>query len=110
MTEPATYKQVKTLQQYNVPGAENFSKQDATAKIGELFEAANVETAKPGEFVKPKIQYPTHRSDDSKKTMYVSYAKDIFIAALDDSQTKDMPVEEVMDMSIKLVKQAKEAF
>ena len=48
---------------------------------------------------------------DKKTTMYTSYAKDIFIALLE--QTKDddtITANEIMNVSILLVKQAKEAF
>ena len=44
-------------------------------------------------------------------TMYVSYAKDIFVALIEgQTETRRMPEGDIMDQAIALVKQAKEAF
>lgn len=43
-------------------------------------------------------------------TMYVSYAKDIFCALIESAKENKVPADEVMEMSISLVKQAQTAF
>ena len=42
MDEPATYKQIMALKKFNVPNAEDYTKQDAIVKLGELFEKPEV--------------------------------------------------------------------
>ena len=58
--------------------------------------------------IKKKFAEETlHVVDKKQVSMYVSYAKDIFIAMLRDTELKP---EGIMDYAVKLVKQAKESF
>ncbi len=70
----------------------------------------------PGEVnVTPPVEKRTQSSNDKHTTMYVSYAKDIFIALVNAKVTKSEDVfilktNELMDKAIELVKLAKDSF
>lgn len=88
------------------PGLEN----KETTK--EEIEVVKIEDKKP--LLKTPIKYPS--TDMAFKSMYVSYAKDVFIAlgqlmrdAPEEGKKRSTPSES-MDIAIQLVKQAREAF
>lgn len=60
----------------------------------------------------PKAEnvFPASKISDKNNTMYVSYAKDIFIALLTADAKLNITNKEIMDLSINLIKHAKEAF
>ena len=74
--------------------------QNISKCYGAVAEEDKIETAKPGEFKAAKSTAPA--------SMYVSYAKDIFICLEKALTDKNGP--EIMEQAITLVKQAKEAF
>ncbi len=113
MTEqdPATYKQVKALEKFNVPNAENYSKADAIMKLGELFgkpegiQPVNAPVEKPG------LAYNSLKKANGNGSMYASYAKDIFCVLAENYKDDDkLTHSDLMHGAIELVKQAKEAF
>ena len=118
--QPATYKQIMALKKFNVPGAEDFSKQDAIEELGKLFDSKATQTEVPVE--KPKMSADAPGVDSSpdrafvreinksKASMYVSYAKDIFCALVTQSNEQIKTGGDIMHTAIELVKQAKEAF
>ena len=62
---------------------------------------------------KPLLKTPYVRgqaSANGQKAMYVSYAKDIFIAIQENSKMDNRNATEDMNIAISLVKQAQEAF
>ena len=85
-------------------------KADYEAQMGEP--QASVPVEKPGEI--PGKRFPSDmpsmgKTSNGQSAMYVSYAKDIFCALVQDKATK-MDDNEVMKLSIELVKQAQAAF
>ena len=63
------------------------------------------------EVVKPGVPQEIKQSPNRNATMYVSYAKDIFCAVMNESEdSPEVKPEEIMTQAINLVKQAKTAF
>ena len=79
-------------------------------ECSEKKKAAYEDMEKPIEVVKPG-EKPTQKPSNGHQSMYVSYAKDVFVAMLH-KMYDDKPIEEgaIMYRAIELVKQAKEAF
>ncbi len=73
----------------------------------------NVPATKPGEVEHLQTKYTfdaKQTKPNGHATMYTSYAKDIFCGFLSYKKEGMIKDEELMDVCIKLVKQAKEAF
>ena len=101
--EKATDKQIAYAKKLGIEGAESFSKQ----ALREMIDRKKNEPKSESKSEYTKTYTP--RDPDKKTTMYVSYAKDLFIC-LNGVLGKDISAEELMDKCIELVKQAKEAF
>ncbi len=88
---------------------------------------ASVEIVESGEFKNIKKCYGKAENNDDDKSevetesykpavrdkgtsFYVSYAKDIFCALVNNAERANITKEEIMNLSIDLVKQAKKAF
>lgn len=90
-------------------------------KVGQEI-SVEVVTNKGYKNIKSVVDEETHKTyekyaapsfkDNKTTTMYVSYAKDVFIGLLEARKIEqmDIPADEIMKVAVLLVKQAKEAF
>jgi hypothetical protein len=103
MAEQATEKQIAFLLKRGVDKAWELTKQEASAKISELVEGKAPPTVAAPKPFKPAVK-------QEPKSMYVSYAKDIFCKLCDIKIAKkayDIQTDSLMTVAIKLVEQAK---
>ena len=99
--ERATEKQLDLMDKFKIDYPRNVSKEEAIKLIGEsLAQSAGL---------KSKSEPQAPKSEFKTTTMYVSYAKDLFIALLNKSQG-EIDQDALMKLSIGLIGQAKEAF
>ena len=98
----ATDKQLDAMDRMHIEYPRNVSKEEAQELIGAAIDKINA--SKPESYDKAPQNAP--RSEFKATTMYVSYAKDIFIAVFD----KDKNWADQMQDAITLGNQAREAF
>lgn len=105
MTELATEKQIKFMQSLKVPTFEGLTKNTAKELIQNALEAQDKPEVVKMPPVETKVSKPFNGT-----AMYVSYAKDIFMGLVGDTNPDRERAKAVMEEAILLVKQAKEAF
>lgn len=99
MEEKASSAQLDLIKKLGLKAAADLTKREASAMIAEVLGKKQDEVGKKMEPAK----------DNARTTMYVSYAKDIFVALLPKASA-GIDNTFVMDEAIALVKMAKEAF
>lgn len=62
------------------------------------------------EVIKPDLLGKTETNDNKGTSYYTSYAKDIFIALYEKTNTNQIATEELMQIAIDVVKQGRQAF
>ena len=81
--------------------------------LAEPVQPVNAPVVKPGtirEELDNAFGKSKPKNNDIQVGVYTSYAKDIFVAIRTDPLLSVIPVDEIMNQAIDLVKQAKEAF
>ena len=107
--EEATEKQIAFAKKLGINAPEAFSKGalkeliDVAIKKRDANKPSAVQTVKPEKAFEKIV-------DDKYKAMYTSYAKDIFVSLSDYGIKNEKPLDEIMNVCIKLVKQARDAF
>jgi len=99
--EKATDKQVAFLNKHGIYGEK--SKQEASEMISGIIDKLNKEEEKP-----EVVKIPEKNGAYDTTGMYTSYAKDIYCSI--PMETRVGLEKQNMELAIKLVKQAKEAF
>ncbi len=108
MTEPATEKQIKFATSLGIENPDRYSKLALKEMISEKLGGEETEKI-PVERPMDKVKVAQNGSNGA---MFTSYAKDIFCEMVKIMYEKQINVtnKELMEQSIELVKQAKEAF
>jgi len=104
MENKPSEKQIGFAKSLGIENPEKYDKKTLSGMIeANMRSTEGFDTPKPKEKVYESESFPV----DKTTTMYVSYAKDIFLGLL--ANKPDNP-EVIMTVAIKLVKQAREAF
>ncbi len=101
MNEPATEKQVNFMRNLKIEVPDGITKTEARLAIDRVLSKEE----------KPEVvKIPDKPKSNGNGSMYAAYAKDIFCGFLMYKKEGMISDDELMALSIKLVKQAKEAF
>ena len=94
---------------FGVADATNAELDEANESTQDLVDVAEVIKAKTI-VVKPENFEKSVENEYNPTSMYVSYAKDIFIRLLDSSNMQNLDVKQIMVIAINMVKDAHNAF
>jgi hypothetical protein len=105
--EQATEKQIKYAKVLGIANPEKYSKIALKELISTKLEDSPAETVKP----EKAFENSSIKEDNKYTTMYVSYAKDIFVSIQEfKGQLINEEAINAMDLAIELVKRARDAF
>ena len=115
--ESPTEPQIKYAKNLGIENPEQFSKAGLKDMIAMKVDNKSSQAPVSAPFVKPSVvntDENTYKTTDKFTTMYVSYAKDLFVELVQHggNLNNPSPVGEVdiMEVAIKLIKQARDAF
>ena len=108
MTEPATEKQIKFASSLGIANPDRYSKQALKEMISEKLGDSETEKIP----VERPMEQQKSAQNGSNGAMFTSYAKDVFCVMFERLLINEnqLPADDLMKLSIALVKQAKEAF